>query len=252
MFGTKTALTRVRLNLVVATAAVTYKSTQILQLQTFLPSGFRFSSNTTLQTSMDPDISRIMSFWFERPAIEWFMPPAGFDDQCRQDFGHLVHKARANELDHWNKEPKGSLALLILLDQFSRNIFRGTPEMYAADSKALDIATRSIAKGFDREVTVYQAMTFYLPLMHHESLLAQIAVISMYENLFNRCENASDAQKFCTKGISAAKGHLKVIERFGRFPSRNKILGRKSTEEEEEYLNQNPEGFARPPPEAQQ
>ena len=180
------------------------------------------------------------------------MPPAGFDDQCKEGFGDLIHKARADELDQWAEEPKGALALLVLLDQFSRNVFRGTPEMYSADSKALDIATRSIAKGFDKEVTVYQALTFYLPLMHNESLLAQIAVISMYENLIHRCEDASDAQQFHSRGMFAAKDHLKVIQQFGRFPSRNKILGRQSTKAEDEYLNENPGGFARPPPEAQQ
>lgn len=250
MFGARTALTRVHFTSIVTRAPVTYKSTQVLQLQSFLPSAFRFSSNSTLQTTMDPDISRIMSFWYDRPAIEWFMPPAGFDDQCKQDFGQLVHKARANELDHWTEKPEGSLAILVLLDQFSRNIFRGTPEMYAADSKALDIATRSIAKGFDKQVTFYQALTFILPLMHHESLLAQIACVAMYENLIHRCEDGSDAEKFHSRGMFAAKGHLQVIKQFGRFPSRNKILGRRSTEEEEEYMKENPEGFPKLPPEA--
>ena len=201
---------------------------------------------------MNPDVNRILSFWYDRPPIEWFMPPAGFDDHCKQEFGGLVNQARASELDQWAEEPKGTLALLVLLDQFSRNVFRGTPEMYAADPKAFDIATRSIAKGFDKEVTPFQALTFYLPIMHHESLLAQVAVVSLYENLLRRCgsENATEAREFHTKGIFAAKNHLQVIERFGRFPSRNQILGRESTKEEEAYLKESPEGFARPPPEA--
>ena len=252
MFGARAALTRVRLTSLPARTPLAHKNIQVIQLQSFLPSAFRFASNSTLEANMNPGIHRIMSFWYDRPAIEWFMPPAGFDEQCQQDFGELVHKARTNELDHWAEVPEGSLALLVLLDQFSRNVFRGTPEMYAADEKAVDLATRSIAKGFDKQVTVYQALTFYLPLMHHESLLAQVATVSLYENLINRCDDASAAQQFHSKGMFAAKNHLQVIERFGRFPSRNKILGRESTKEEEEYLKENPEGFARPPPEAQQ
>jgi uncharacterized protein (DUF924 family) len=197
---------------------------------------------------MNPDISRILSFWYDRSPMEWFMPPEGFDEECKQQFGELVHKARANELDHWATEPKGSLAILILLDQFSRNIFRGTPEMYAADSKALNIATNSIAKGFDKGVTMYQAQTFYLPLMHNESLLAQVTTMALFENLVNRASDDKDAVKFFTEGMQAAKSHLDVIQRFGRFPGRNEILGRESTKEEKEFLNANPHGYAGLPP----
>lgn len=250
MFGAGQALTRVRL-IPFSRLASTHKNTQILQLQSFLPSTFRFVHNTTIPATMNPDISRILSFWFDRPPMEWFMPPEGFDAECTQKFGHLVHQARANKLDDWTAEPKGTLALLVLLDQFSRNVFRGTPEMYAADDKAFDIATKSIAKGFDKKVTLNQAVTFYLPLMHHESLLAQIATLAMYENFINRCPDGSSELQFHSKGIDSVRQHLDVIQRFGRFPSRNKILGRESTEEELAYLNENPDGFSRPQPEAQ-
>lgn len=197
--------------------------------------------------SQNSDINRILSFWFDRPPIEWFAPPEGFDDECKHHFGELVHKARANELDDWTSEPESSLAILILLDQFSRNIFRGTPEMYAADDKAFDIATRSIAKGFDEKVDKFQALTFYLPLMHHESLIAQVATLSLYKNLIARCEEGSEAKQFHTRGIHAAMGHLGTIEKFGRFPSRNKILGRESTKEELDFLTEFPHGFTRKP-----
>ena len=196
---------------------------------------------------MNPDVSSILSFWFDRPPVEWFMPPAGFDEECKQKYGDLVHQARADKLDNWAAEPKSTLALLVLLDQFSRNIFRGTPEMYQADPKALDIATKSIAKGFDKEVTVPQAITFYLPLVHNESLLAQVAAVSLYENLITRCEAGSEMQEFNKNGVKSAKQHLDIIQRFGRYPSRNKILGRENTKEEEEFLKENPHGFSNAP-----
>lgn len=116
--------------------------------------------------------------------------------------------------------------------------------MYAADDKAFDIATRSIAKGFDERVTPMQSITFYLPLMHHESLIAQVAAVALYKNLIARCEDESEAKQFNSQGIYAAFGHLEVIEKFGRFPSRNKILGRESTKEELGFLMENPQGFA--------
>jgi uncharacterized protein (DUF924 family) len=197
---------------------------------------------------MNPDVNHLLSFWYDRPSIEWFVPPPGFDKECKDKFGHLIHQARNNELDHWADEPKGTLALMILLDQFSRNVFRNTPEMYEADPKAFDIATKSIAKGFDRQVSSLQALTLYLPLMHNENLLSQVAALALLENLTLRSEEGSEERKMMENGMSSAKGHLEIIQRFGRFPSRNKILGRENTKEEEEYLRENPEGFARPPP----
>jgi uncharacterized protein (DUF924 family) len=246
MFGAGKVLTRVRL-ISLSRPPVTYKTNQVLQLQAFLPSAFRFSQHTSLPASMNPEISSLLSFWYERSPKDWFMPPEGLDVVCKDRFGDLVHRARTDELDHWADDPKGALALLILLDQFPRNIFRGTPDMCSGDAKALDIAIKSISKGFDKEVTVFQTLTFYLPLMHSESLLAQIAALSFYENLVLRSPEGSDEQQFHKNGIWSAKQHLEVIQKFGRFPSRNKILGRESTKEEEEFLRENPHGFSVPP-----
>lgn len=120
---------------------------------------------------MDPDIARIHDFWYSRPVLEWFMPPEGFDNQCQKQFGELVQSARQGKLDHWTFEPNGTLAILILLDQFSRNIYRDTPDAFSADPKALEIATHAIAKGWDKDATVAQALTYVrfpqLFTLHH-------------------------------------------------------------------------------------
>ena len=108
----------------------------------------------------NPDIARIHDFWYSRPPVEWFMPPEGFDSACATQFGGLVQDARDGNLDQWTSDRNGSLAIIILLDQFSRNIHRDTPNAFSADPKALDIAIRAIAKGWDGEVPMAQAVTF--------------------------------------------------------------------------------------------
>lgn len=171
------------------------------------------------------------------------MTPDGLDVECDNKFGPLVQKARANELDDWASTTNGSLALLILLDQFPRNIYRNSADAYSSDPKAFDIASQSIAIGRDREVSLFQALTYYLPLMHNENLVSQIACVALVENLLARSPDNSDEQKFHTTGLLAAKGHLEVIRKFGRFPGRNKFLGRTSTPEEEAFLEANPHGL---------
>ncbi|ETN40719.1 uncharacterized protein HMPREF1541_04999 [Cyphellophora europaea CBS 101466] len=184
----------------------------------------------------NPDIARIHDFWYSRPPVEWFMPPEGFDSACATQFGGLVQDARDGNLDQWTSDRNGSLAIIILLDQFSRNIHRDTPNAFSADPKALDIAIRAIAKGWDGEVPMAQAVTFYLPLMHNESLLAQIACLAFLEKRRMQSEPGSEDWKFLSGSIKASKSHLEAIERFGRFPTRNKILGRESTPEELEFV----------------
>lgn len=111
-------------------------------------------------TMANPDIARIHDFWYSRPPVEWFMPPEGFDSQCKEQFADLVVEARAGKLDHWLANQDGTLAILVLLDQFSRNIYRGTPDAFSADPKALEIATHAIAKGWDKNATMAQALTY--------------------------------------------------------------------------------------------
>ncbi|KAL1591329.1 hypothetical protein SLS60_012073 [Paraconiothyrium brasiliense] len=184
---------------------------------------------------MDPEANRVVAFWFNRPPIEWIVAPDGLDDQIKSDFGSLVQQARRGELDTWTAHPESSVALVVLLDQFSRNIFRGTSEAFSADAKAHDVATEAIAQEFDRQVTVIKASALYMPLMQDESLISLIATRCLFEALKTRCVNEEETQ-WVDMGIAASKRHIQQLEMFGRYPTRNVALGRKNTEAEEEYL----------------
>ncbi|KAF2795966.1 DUF924-domain-containing protein [Melanomma pulvis-pyrius CBS 109.77] len=184
---------------------------------------------------MNPDVERIVAFWFTRPPMEWIIAPDGLDAQLKSEFGDLVVKARRNELDDWATEPEASLALVALLDQFSRNIFRGSPDAFSADVKAWETATKAIARDFDKQVTVIQASAFYMPLMHQESLISLIAARCLFEGLKPRCVS-DEEHKWVDMGVMASKRHMQQLEQFGRYPTRNALLGRKNTEAEEEFL----------------
>lgn len=196
---------------------------------------------------MDPSITRILDFWFDARHLEnpqlWFLPDATLDQTIKTQFSDLISQARTPALDGWTENPQGVLAMLILLDQFPRNIFRGSPESYASDAKALNVSARAITNGLDRQVTQMQQTFFYTPFMHSESLLGQIASVAMYEGLVQRCELDSPAKAYATSGLGFAKGHRDVIAKFGRFPSRNRVLRRESTEEEKKFLEEHPGGF---------
>lgn len=194
---------------------------------------------------MDPRIGRILSFWFDsnHHFTRWFIPSDDLDRHITQDFGLLVQQARTPSLDHWTTTAQGSLALLILLDQFPRNIFRESPEAFSSDTKALDVAVKGIAKGHDRDVTPMQQAFFYLPLTHCEQLLAQIAGVAAYEGMVQRCGTDQKAKEFAESSLGFAVRHRDVLARFGRFPSRNVILGRQSKAEELEFLKDYTSGF---------
>jgi uncharacterized protein (DUF924 family) len=174
---------------------------------------------------------------------KWFMGGPQVDAEIKEQFGGLVEKARAEQLNSWTAEPKGSLALIIILDQFPRNIYRGSPLSFSSDSQALKVATVAIAKGFDRQVPHMQQAFFYMPLMHDENLLSQIAVTAMFELLLARSDPDSEMVKFSNNSVNFATSHRDCILNFGRFPSRNGILGRTSTPEEIAYLKEHPSGF---------
>jgi uncharacterized protein (DUF924 family) len=194
---------------------------------------------------MDPDINRTISYWFDGPNAmkKWFGGGPQIDAEIKQQFGGLVEKARAQKLNSWTEQPTGTLALIILLDQFPRNIFRGSPLSFSSDAQALKVATEGIAKGFDRQVPLTQQSFFYLPMMHDETLLGQIAGIALFDSLAARCHPESEIAKQTKKSGHFAKSHLDCILHFGRFPSRNEILGRVSTPEEVAYLKEHPSGF---------
>ena len=177
---------------------------------------------------------KILKFWFED--IEhscWFKKDPVFDRGLEQRFGELLIHAKNNQLDHWCETPQGYLALIILLDQFSRNIHRDLPEAFAADPKALQLAVAGIEKGFDKELTLEQRSFFYLPLRHAEILdMQQLGLEKTRE--INAEGYGSDKY---------ALSHLALIEKFSRFPHRNECLGRTNTLEEEKYLSGGKAGF---------
>lgn len=191
---------------------------------------------------MDADKKRVLRFWFDRPPTEWIVAPAGLDEQLKSEFVNLIEQAGSNELDSWALEAEGSVALVVLLDQFSRNVFRGSADAFRNDSKAYEIATKAIARGFDEKVSVLQASAFYMPLMHHESLISSIAASCLFQRLHARCVSEEE-HKWVGLGVLAAERHMSQLERFGRYPTRNVVLGRKNTEAEEEFLREHSNSF---------
>jgi uncharacterized protein (DUF924 family) len=207
---------------------------------------FTFTSFRAMSSMapLDPEINRTISYWFDGPdpSKKWFGGGPKIDAEIKEQFGELVEKARAEELNSWTAEPKGTLALILLLDQFPRNIFRGSPLSFSSDAQALKVATVAIARGFDRQLPYPQQSFLYMPLMHDESLLSQIALLALYESALARCGHDPELAEDWKKAIKFAHSHREPILNFGRFPSRNEILGRKSTPEEIAYLKEKP-GF---------
>jgi uncharacterized protein (DUF924 family) len=176
----------------------------------------------------------ILSFWFEetRPS-QWFQKNEEFDGQIRDRF-HVSYKmARDGLCDSWNIDAQGCLALCILLDQFPRNMFRDSKQAFETDGKALLVAKHAIAKGYDQLLPPVKRRFIYLPFEHSESLNDQKRCVELFESI-------KDEDPL---GYDYAVKHLEVIERFGRFPHRNKVLGRKNTPEEQEYLASPDAGF---------
>ena len=176
----------------------------------------------------------ILKFWFEdidRP--QWFRKDLDFDRKLAQRFADLLAQARSDQLDAWIDTPRGRLALIIVLDQFSRNIHRDAPYSFAADAKALHLAVDGIEKRFDEKLSLEERSFFYLPLRHAENLEMQQLGLAKTREL-NAAGYGSDKY---------AVNHLSIVERFGRFPHRNKVLERDNTPDEEAYLADGKAGF---------
>ena len=180
---------------------------------------------------------RVLDFWFAGdPGThrkEWFEKSPEFDASCVQ-FADALRQAKSGALDHWAETPRGALALIVLLDQFSRNLHRGSALSFAADAQARALARDAIARGFDRQVSPVQRMFVYLPFMHAEELADQDESVRRFETLRLALGDHS---------VEYAYRHRDVIRRFGRFPHRNAVLGRASTADELHYLSQPGAGF---------
>ncbi|MGE5539440.1 MAG: DUF924 family protein [Gemmatimonas sp.] len=181
-----------------------------------------------------PTPTDVLAFWFGDVAGDdfrsrkplWFEPDAAFDAEVRNRFEDVHFAAARGELSSWRADPRGALALVIVLDQFPRNMYRGTARAFATDPQALAVAREAIDRGFDRQLAPVLRLFLYLPFEHSESLADQDRSVALFAEL-------GDAET-----LDYARRHREIIARFGRFPHRNAVLGRASTAEEVAFLKE--------------
>ena len=168
---------------------------------------------------------KLLDFWREAGYEKWFGGGTAFDRACESRFLDLHFQAARRELEHWMDSADGALALLLLLDQIPRNVFRGSAHGYATDPLARHYAARAIDAGFDQQVDPAMRLFFYMPFEHSEDMADQERSVALHRTL-----PGAGADQWAVK-------HLNVIKRFGRFPHRNAALGRANTPEEQAYLD---------------
>ena len=179
----------------------------------------------------------ILDFWFGSEDEEgygefreaWFTKDREFDREIRDRFEPVYEEAAGGGLDHWKSEARSCLALIIVLDQFPRNMYRGDARMYAADEKAREAARHAIEQAYDRELSSYGRLFTYLPFEHSEELDDQRLSVELFRGLATEM-GSEDLLGYAVR-------HLEIVKRFGRFPHRNEILGRRTTPEEAEFLS---------------
>ncbi|HEX6016890.1 MAG TPA: DUF924 family protein [Burkholderiaceae bacterium] len=193
---------------------------------------------------IEPLAQQVLDFWFGAPddpahglpRKAWFEKNDAFDAQIRERFGALIARALEGALDPWAAAPASSLAQIVVLDQFTRNAFRGTALAFAGDSRALATARALVAAGIDRQLTGVQRQFVYLPFEHAEDLVTQKESLRLFAQLERDAPEVGEL-------LVWAQRHHEIVERFGRFPHRNAALGRASTAEEAEFLKQPGSGF---------
>jgi uncharacterized protein (DUF924 family) len=193
--------------------------------------------------SPPPEALSVLAFWFD-PANKgkWFQSDPAFDAQIREQFGVPVSAAAAGHLNHWSTTPSGWLALVILLDQFPRNIYRNDPRAWKQDLPAQQIVVSGLEEGFDRQLPLIQRVFAYMPLQHAEDIELQRRCVQLFADL---CSSApANERNSYTDFLDYARRHESVIARFGRFPHRNAVLGRETTPEEKAYLAEPGSGFS--------
>lgn len=168
----------------------------------------------------------LIEFWFsEEASARWFKSTPEFDQQLIERYGKTWQAAKRRELNYWCDTTTGSLAMVILLDQLPLNMFRGKTKSFSTEAQSRDVARAAIDKGFDQELTVPRKSFLYMPFMHSENIDDQALSLKLFD------------QPGLEDNLRFARHHYGIVERFGRFPHRNKILGRESTDAEIEYLN---------------
>lgn len=171
------------------------------------------------------DAASVLEFWLNAGPKTWFSKDDAFDASIKQQFDALHERAAANELSGWENEPDSSLALILVLDQFSRNLFRNDARAFAQDALCLKISKSALSREFDTKVDPQVRQFFYMPLMHSESILDQRHCVSLFH-----AANMPDNLKYAIL-------HRDIIERFGHFPHRNSVLGRPTSPAERSFLD---------------
>ncbi len=174
-----------------------------------------------------PNAQDVLDFWFVQSGpTQWFAKDDTFDQQIHQRFADLCQQAHAAELFAWRNTPQGRLAEIIVLDQFSRNLYRDSAQQFAADPMALTLAQEAIAVGADQALSQQQRVFLYMPFMHSESKLIHQHALRLFTDLG------------IANNLDYEQQHKAIIDRFGRYPHRNAVLGRQSTAQELEFLQQ--------------
>lgn len=202
------------------------------------------SMDATITDVDQARIDAILAFWFQDQALTapqidsrmeiWFSDDPVFDHEIEKAFGSDVEMASDGKLDHWAHKPRGLLALILLLDQFRRNIHRGTADAFSKDKAALKLCVEGAMAKRDQELSPIERVFFYMPLQHSESLKVQTKAVKIYARLAEAVV-PTHKETFATVA-QFAELHHDIIELFGRFPHRNKVLNRENTPQEDEYL----------------
>ncbi len=194
----------------------------------------------------DPDVQAVLDFWFgelsdlgrapDDRARRWYKNDPAFDEAIRDRFGEAHRAIVEGEREAWLLSARGRLAYVLVLDQFSRNMFRGSGEMFAHDAQALEVALGSVERGMDRQLPADMRAFFYLPLMHSEELAHQERCVELFAALM--LDLPREARSRVRQNLKYAGMHRDIVARFGRFPHRNELLGRETSAEEVEFLEQ--------------
>ena len=194
----------------------------------------------------DRAVSDVLDFWFEgldetgpapQPLLaRWFGKTDANDQEIARRFAGLVEQALRGGLEPWAATPRGRLALVILLDQFTRNLFRGSPRAFSGDARALALCREAIGRGDDQALDPYQRVFLYLPLEHAEDMALQRESVRVFEAL--AVEAPDGVEKDFDGFLDYARRHAVIIERFGRFPHRNQVLDRRSSPDETAFLRE--------------
>jgi uncharacterized protein (DUF924 family) len=200
---------------------------------------------------LDPTAAAVLDFWFlpaavldfwflpadalghNRPRTEWFRKDAAFDETIRRQFAVVVEDALAGKLPDWGDGADAVLARILVLDQFTRNLFRDEARAFAGDAIALKLATRLVGSGRDKNLPPIRRWFVFMPFMHSESLLEQERSVALFDALRREAQESAFESAY-----GFAQRHREIVERFGRFPHRNAALGRLSTRDEEDFLKQ--------------